>query len=369
MVPPIPAHPTQQQVADARDLIVEVFCDTLFADREVDLSAAVAMMLTAIGRPAIDGCTPVFVVDAASPGTGKTELVQLVSVFSTGRPVEAQTAPNNDEEMRKRLTGLLLAGAKIILIDNVKNALIGGSAVEGFVSASGWSDRIVGTSKIFTGSVDALLFYTANHAKFEDDVLRRLVVVQLSTELEHVAERPLHRDAREWVLANRGRLIAAALTIFRAHAVAGFPDMGLTPMRGFDQWNQRIRAAVVWAGLADPLKNLGRYKVDASLNRDALGIALGLLERVFPAEQRFTAKDLFEALCEAPGTNPGGADIELLAEAIKIVIGDDPIKVGRVAFPHRIGRLTGQTVGGLHMRRVANGAKGNVYKIARITGK
>ena len=53
------------------------------------------------------------------------------------------------------------------------------------------------------------------------------------------------------MLADRGRYIAAILTIARAYRVAGSPGK-LPPRLSFDEWSDNVRSALVWLGWPDP---------------------------------------------------------------------------------------------------------------------
>jgi hypothetical protein len=54
--------------------------------------------------------------------------------------------------------------------------------------------------------------------------------------------------------AERGRLVAAGITILLAWRVArnGTAIGGLTPFGGFEHWSARAREALLWLGFADP---------------------------------------------------------------------------------------------------------------------
>jgi hypothetical protein len=74
--------------------------------------------------------------------------------------------------------------------------------------------------------------------------------------LDPNVENPEDRDARQfrhyplapWVLKQRARLVVAALTLLRAHALAGSPAEGVTPWASFEPWTAKIASAIVWAG-------------------------------------------------------------------------------------------------------------------------
>ena len=56
----------------------------------------------------------------------------------------------------------------------------------------------------------------------------------------------------DMILADRGKYIAACLTIVRAHQQAGYPGL-LAPLASYDKWSAMVRSALVWLGKADPV--------------------------------------------------------------------------------------------------------------------
>jgi putative DNA primase/helicase len=68
------------------------------------------------------------------------------------------------------------------------------------------------------------------------------------------SRRPLRTpdwDAKDVAKAKRGRLVSAALTILRAWHTAG-TRIDRSPLGGFEEWSQRIRAPLLWLGCDDP---------------------------------------------------------------------------------------------------------------------
>ena len=62
-------------------------------------------------------------------------------------------------------------------------------------------------------------------------------------------------DPIERVLADRGKYIAAALTICRAYFVAGRPDKA-PKLASFEGWSDTVRSALLWLGKEDPVKSM-----------------------------------------------------------------------------------------------------------------
>jgi putative DNA primase/helicase len=55
--------------------------------------------------------------------------------------------------------------------------------------------------------------------------------------------------------ADRGRYIAAALTICRAYLAAGSPGC-LPRLASYGPWSDRVRSPLVWLGMADPVDTM-----------------------------------------------------------------------------------------------------------------
>ena len=79
----------------------------------VDQAVALALVLTAVARPALDS-TPIINVSAPVRGSGKSTLVDIAAVLAMGRRCAVLSATGNSDELEKRIVGCLLSGdAKI----------------------------------------------------------------------------------------------------------------------------------------------------------------------------------------------------------------------------------------------------------------
>lgn len=363
-MPPIPPAPTladaMVEVERFRDLLV----DALFAAPR-DVAGAVAALITPVVRSAIDGCVPGFVFDAPMARIGKSELVQFGSLIATGKPAKVQP-PRGDAETEKRITGHVMAGDKLVAFDNGTKQL-GGPAIESALTSRRWTGRQLGSNRMLSGPMELVFYFTGNHATYHADMLGRVVIVRLATELEAPGERPLHRpDAQALLLENRGRLIAAAITICRAYMVAGSPDMGLKPMRGFDNWSRIVRSALVWAGLSDPLEELAHVRADADLETEAFGIALESLEVLYPCGAHFTAAVLHDMFQCSNRLHFNGGAVGALVDALEVVLGVRPQSLSPLRLGHALKKLTDRTVGGRHLKSLGRGNAGREYRVVHV---
>lgn len=254
--PPIPEQPTRDQCRAAADELMDVFADFPFRS-DADRSVVLALIFTLMGRIAVDGCCPLFGVDANAPGTGKGLLCDLVGWIAYGHPISKKVMPNENSEMRKSLTAVAVEGLPAVLFDNVTST-IGCAALDAALTASTWSDRILGQSKT-TGDIPwkTVILATGNNLTFGADAARRVMLCELATEDENPEDRSGFKfpDIAAHVRANRTSLAVAALTVLRGFHVSGDRYQGKL-VGSFEDWCRKIVGALEWVGYPSPLAKI-----------------------------------------------------------------------------------------------------------------
>lgn len=250
--PSVPAAPSRADVAAAVALLREPFADFPFRS-EAHRAGALAALLTPIARHAFRGCAPLFLLDANTPGAGKSLGADVISEVVAGRPMARMAPSDDDNEMRKRITALALAGAAFVLLDNVAGGL-GGPALDAALTSTTWRDRLLGVSRDVELPLRAVWYATGNNVQLAGDMARRTVHIRIESPLENPERRAgfRHPDLLAWVREHRGALVAAGLTLLAAYLHAGAPDQRLAPWGSFDGWTRVVRGALVWAGEPDP---------------------------------------------------------------------------------------------------------------------
>ena len=104
-----------------------------------------------------------------------------------------------------------------MLIDNLRHKL-DSSAVAGALTAPFWEDRILGVSEMVRLPIRCAWIATGNNSEFSNEMARRIVRIRLDAHVERPWQREgfRHPDLMIWVRANRGRLVAACLTLCQA---------------------------------------------------------------------------------------------------------------------------------------------------------
>ncbi len=258
---PVPEKPTRGQARPCVDRILDLVQDFPFAGESNDelyahRAAWLAALLTSLARFAIAGPCPLFFFDANCPGAGKTLLTDIIAIISTGRPMSRTAFPEDEAELRKRITAIALAGDRLMLFDNIAQGYpFGGAALDAALTATTWRDRILGKSEMTTElPLHTVFFATGNNVTLKGDVQRRVVPCRLETKEENPEFRAefKHPALLQYVYSNRPQLVCDALTILRAYTAAGCPQSRLTPFGGYEAWSGLIRQAAFWVMEVDP---------------------------------------------------------------------------------------------------------------------
>ena len=266
--PPIPELPARADALRSVQTLLEVAEDFPFAT-DAHRAAWLASTITPLARYAFHGPTPIFLIDANVRGCGKSLLTDVTSLLVAAREMARMALPRDDDEFRKRITALAVAGEPLILIDNIVGTL-GSASLDAALTATSWSDRILGQSAMASGvPLYAVWFATGNNVILAADTARRALHIRLESPEENPEERSgfHHADLLGFVRTERPRLAAAAVTILAAYCAAGRPDMHLTPWGSYEAWSALVRQALVWCDLPDPAET--RTELRSQADREA----------------------------------------------------------------------------------------------------
>lgn len=246
------ANPTRADAEASKQILLDLVRQFALVGDE-DRCATLAGMITGLLRRILPAA-PLVAITAPTPGTGKTLIAETFAIIATGRRASVLSLGHDDAEAEKRLAGVLLAGDACIVLDNIERPLKGDLlcqvATQQFVRL-----RPLGASGMLSIPTHALMIATGNNLSIVGDLKRRVALIRMDAGMERPEQRTFKHDHLESVLAQRGALIRAALTIPLAYLAAGAPAVeGLHPFGGFEQWDRLVRRPLAWLGLPDPLK-------------------------------------------------------------------------------------------------------------------
>ncbi|MEM7473714.1 MAG: hypothetical protein AAF483_01895 [Planctomycetota bacterium] len=310
---PIPDKPSRADAEAAAKIMLNAVADFPFV-ANADESAWLAMLLSKVGRPCIKGHVPLFIVTANVPGAGKTLLVDVASIIAYGHDSARTAYVADDNEMRKRITSIVMEGAPAILMDNVDQP-IGGASLDAVLTAERWKDRELQTNRTIDLPVRTVWSATGNNLRFRSDVARRVVPIRLDSTLERPETRDdfRHPNLLAWVRNHRSVLVTASLTVLRAYFVAGCPKQSGGQFGSFENWSSIVRGAIVWAGCADPMETVDTARAEDDSAAVLSGLIRGLQE-VDPNGEGVSSREIADLLNNVKYANQFPAMHEVATE-------------------------------------------------------
>src|SRR5215469_800304 len=218
---------------------------------------AIALLLTPLIRQAIKGVVPIGLIDAVNQGTGKSLLSDVISLIPTGRTATMTTMPGNEEEWRKRITSDLYGGTTLVFIDNIAGRLDSPNLAS-VLTAWTWKGRWLGVNKMVEVPNRATWIGNGNNIQLGGDMQRRAYWIRMDAKsaTPWTGRQFKHQDLIAWVVDNRGRLIAALLTLARAWYTSGQPKADIKPLGRFEEWSEIVTGVLEHAGVNGCLENL-----------------------------------------------------------------------------------------------------------------
>jgi putative DNA primase/helicase len=312
-VPPVPDNPTGQNALAALAILKSLLKEFAFKDGEAGLDRAVALsaILTAGTRGAVP-CAPMHFFLAHCPGLGKSYIVDLIHAIFTGRPCPVVVVSPDREELRKTLSSLVRDGVPIFSLDNISFNLDHDLLCQ-ILTQVAITPRILGATHTPELDCKATVFATGNNVGVTGDAVRRSLYSNLDTNQDNPEKRTFTGRPVDTVMADRGKYIAAVLTIVRAY-IYNKPGTRYPEYNGYDEWGAMVRGPLIWLGERDPLDSQAEVKGEDPLrnlvqdlfDRLTVGRAYTTAEI---AEKVFGDEELFDSLKDkdVAGTNNDGS--------------------------------------------------------------
>ena len=347
-LPPIAAHPTRQDALAGLEKLKYLFREFSFQDKHgsglekrLNCSVAISALLTALLRGSLP-TAPVYLVCASTPGTGKSYLVDVIAVVTTGQFCPVITTSRNAEETEKRFGSILLSGIPIVSLDNCIHDL-GGELLCQLTERPVIRIRILGRSEMPPCECHTAVFATGNNIVFKGDMVRRGLVCNLEALDERPELREFEADALDIAAADRGPYVAAALTIVRAYIAAGSPKV-CPSLGSYSAWSNMVRSPLVWLGEPDPVLSMeGLRNEDVELANIREFFSIWLEYGLDLDTPYLTATIIEEATAAAPANYWGPREFKPFLLGVAAAKGDpDKISAWRLGLWLR--RISGRIV-------------------------
>ena len=344
------SDPSFEAATVALNLIKDLLFEFSFKAAH-DESAAVAAIFTAVVRPSI-AFAPGFHIKASTSGSGKSYLCDLISAFAKPGDTKKVSYPVTSEEATKAMLSLLISSPAVIEFDDMTTDWTPHGIINRMFTSEFITDRILGVSKTATVSTRTLILGSGNNVGPTRDLLRRVLTINIDQRSASPATRFYSGNPVEDIREDRGRYVAAVLTIILAWKAAGSPRADVENIVTYGgAWADFCRHPLIWLGLPDPATAL-LEQVKHDPDADALLALMTEWHRVFgssPTTVRKviaktfgfgTEEALRDAICEFPVEDRGSINASkfgwILKKNVNRIIGNYSFQQstadGRVAW-------------------------------------
>ena len=226
---------------------------------------------------------PGFAHNASEPGTGKTKLFETVAIIALGTNAIVHNADilDDETELKKVLTTLTIAASPLVVFDNVtRGGQITSPGLSNYLTATVYGDRLLGSNTEVKAPTCTVVGMTGNALEIAGDNTRRMLRVDMDAGVERPETREFEFDCETEARRDRGELVVAALTILRAHALAGWPAVpGRAALGSFEDWDRLVAGAITFAGGGDIVSLMDKTRV-VDPERADLAEVLRMLEGI-----------------------------------------------------------------------------------------
>lgn len=348
--------PSRQDAQHALEQIGTLLRGFDFQDAHAH-AAALAAILTAAIRPALT-TAPMFHAAAHQPSSGKSYLLKIIAGFAGAENPAMLSMPPSDEEFRKLLLATLLEAPPVVVFDNLTGDIQPYGSFCTALTEPTIQGRVLGVSKNATVSTRSVFLSSGNNVGPVRDMARRVITIRLDPKVENPALREFADAPAATLARRRGEFVSHALTIVRAHRVAGSPRASCTGFGGYDDWAALVRHPLLWLGVADPVANVVE-QLAADPDREELGRLLTAWRKVFGAGAAHVA----DAVAR---TQPGvyGGSTELFEVCMELA--EERGQINRRRLGKWIARHAGRIVGGLRFEKGTSKSYSQKWQVVEV---
>ena len=304
--PSIPRNPSKDDALKALELLKGLFTTFPFVDGP-DRSVVLVAVLSALVRRWLP-TSPLYAITSPVAGSGKSLLVDIISMIVTGRRAPVIAQGKSEEELEKRLGAILMANDAIVSIDNCEHPL-GGVFLcqilirQGAKMSACWAKAA--PSKCLQCRVvrdSATTFNSPAICQGEHFFLHWI----RWTNARSCWNSRLTRS--RWSASIGQRMFRQSSPFSELHFLAGLPSPA-TPLGSFEIWSDRF--AVLSFGWESPTPAIRWRKArDFDRRLSALTTILNQWEAVL-GEDRFLARQVAERASEREIRTISHSDIQI----------------------------------------------------------
>ena len=241
------------------DNILSEFCFQADEDKTIAIAGFITPFLRGLYNQR-NARTPVIIYTGNRERVGKDYLAGITGILYEGIALEepplsdARNKGDADSELKKKIMSTFLSGRKRLHFSNNKG-YINNSVFEQIITATSWSDRVLGRNEVLSFSNELEFSLSGNVGiTFTADLNNRSRFCRLFYDLEDANAREFERpDLHKWILDNRGKILSAIYALVRNWIEKGSPD-GKIKFASFPEWARVCGGIMESAGYNSPCK-------------------------------------------------------------------------------------------------------------------
>lgn len=254
------AVPEALDIDAAKAVLDDLVCDFPFAT-QADKANYFGLMLTPILRPALNEPVPMHLIGSPVERCGKTKLAEVVLGCSVlGAPTPAMQLGVHEEEREKRITSLLLSGASVVHLDNLRE-FVDSPALASLLTSTAYQGRVLGSSRMVTIPNGLTVVATGNNIHATGEVAKRVVPILLmpASDAPEARQDYRHPLLRSYVESVRPRVLGALLGLVEHWRKQSRP-LGSVGFGGFERWSAVVGGIMKAAGYREWLANMPQWR-------------------------------------------------------------------------------------------------------------
>jgi hypothetical protein len=262
VIPSIPTGDLTQAAKEAAAYLIDIFGDMPFdgctrhenvASPGASLTNFLGLMLTPFVAPIIDDVVPAHLLTKPAPGTGASLLAEACQIVVDGKTDLRPPLSKNEEERRKALFTALQTQKNYTVYDNVAGEM-DSATMASFLTSREWTDRVLGRTGERTVKNATATVWTGINPGFSPELQRRISLIKLDAKVAKPGDRDpaafkVKGSFKDFMYSNRGKIIAACLTLIRHWIQIGKPKARGRPLASFEKWHWTIGGILEAAGL------------------------------------------------------------------------------------------------------------------------
>lgn len=335
---------------DLKDLIKEC----AFKPDSIDQAVALAAMMTVVLRGAFP-VAPVFFFHKPEPGTGGSYLTKIISTIVLGREAVPLNASADPKEFVKELSAAAYEADPILNLNNLtfdlESSMLSQMATEGTVNIRPFGKN---TETVRCNCRAMTTLVNGNNIRVVGELVRRSLTSRLDTGLERPETKSYTGDPLTSIKSNRGKYLAAALTIARVYLNSG-KKVRVLRINGFEGWSRFVQEPLVALGVPDPVASQEDARA-RDPERGALAHRIAAIAKHFGGMSRFLATDILEKVTATGGNGrPAYPD---LYEAFST-----REKISSRSIGNQLSKDEGRVLNGSKIELIEKSAHGHIYRV------